>query len=195
MQIWCEKGSRGRYYFLIFVPSAIIFLRQRSSGVEQRFRNLEPEVPFHRVSYCLVQSPDLRNHDLVWWVVTYCAPPSTTTGTSSQLRLTCEPVTAKGIIGCRKKASGQCSLAGLWKMKKALRGSLCAYCGERPATTEDHVIGRKFFPVHLRSNLPKVLACSDCNGRKSNFDTVYQHQLISVRVLFQKIELKTLLNR
>jgi len=55
-------------------------------------------------------------------------------------------------------------------MKKALRGSLCAYCGERPATTEDHVIGRNFFPVHLRSDLPKVPACSDCNGRKSNYE-------------------------
>jgi len=55
-------------------------------------------------------------------------------------------------------------------MKKALRGSLCAYCGECPATTEDHVIGRNFFPVHLRSNLPKVPACSDCNGRKSNYE-------------------------
>ena len=55
-------------------------------------------------------------------------------------------------------------------MKKALRGSLCAYCGERPATTEDHVIGRNFFPVHLRSNLPKVPACSGCNERKSNYE-------------------------
>lgn len=55
-------------------------------------------------------------------------------------------------------------------MKKALRGSLCAYCGERPATAEDHVIGRNFFPIHLRSNLPKVPACSDCNGRKSNYE-------------------------
>lgn len=55
-------------------------------------------------------------------------------------------------------------------MKNALRGNLCAYCGERPATTEDHVIGRNFFPVHLRSNLPKVPACSECNGRKSNYE-------------------------
>jgi hypothetical protein len=55
-------------------------------------------------------------------------------------------------------------------MKKALRGSLCAYCGERPATTEDHVIGKNFFPVHLRSNLPKVPACSVCNGRKANYE-------------------------
>ncbi len=55
-------------------------------------------------------------------------------------------------------------------MKKALRGSLCAYCGKRTATTEDHVIGRNFFPVHLRNNLPKVPACSDCNGRKSNYE-------------------------
>jgi len=55
-------------------------------------------------------------------------------------------------------------------MKKALRGSLCAYCGERLATTEDHVIGRNFFPVHLRSNLPKVPACSNCNGRKADYE-------------------------
>ena len=32
------------------------------SRVEQRFRNLEPEVPFHHVPYRLVQSPDPRNH-------------------------------------------------------------------------------------------------------------------------------------
>lgn len=55
-------------------------------------------------------------------------------------------------------------------MKKALRGSLCAYCGVSLATTEDHVIGRKFFPVHIRSNLPKVPACSDCNGQKANYE-------------------------
>lgn len=55
-------------------------------------------------------------------------------------------------------------------MKRALRGSLCAYCGECPATTEDHVIGRNFFPVHLRSNLPKVPACGDCNGQKANYE-------------------------
>lgn len=55
-------------------------------------------------------------------------------------------------------------------MKKSLRGSLCAYCGERLATTEDHVIGRNFFPVHLRSNLPKVPACSNCNGRKADYE-------------------------
>ena len=55
-------------------------------------------------------------------------------------------------------------------MKKALRGSLCAYCGEILATTEDHVIGRNFFPVHLRSNLPKVPACSNCNGRKADYE-------------------------
>lgn len=61
-------------------------------------------------------------------------------------------------------------------MKKSLRGSLCAYCGKRPATTEDHVIGRNFFPVYLRSNLPKVPACSDCNGRKSN----YEHYAMAV---------------
>src|SRR3972149_5175508 len=55
-------------------------------------------------------------------------------------------------------------------MKKSLLGNLCAYCGECPSTTEDHVIGRKFFPVHLRSNLPKVPACSVCNGRKANYE-------------------------
>ena len=32
---------------------AILGVNQRSSVVEQRFRNLDPEVPFHRVPYRL----------------------------------------------------------------------------------------------------------------------------------------------
>jgi len=38
-------------------------MRQCSSEVEQRFRNLEPKVPFHRVPYRLVQSNCSENHD------------------------------------------------------------------------------------------------------------------------------------
>jgi hypothetical protein len=44
----------------------------------------------------------------------------------------------------------------------------CAYCGCSPATEEDHVIARQFFPAdrRYRDNLPKVPACRRCNGAK-----------------------------
>jgi len=55
-------------------------------------------------------------------------------------------------------------------MKKTFRGSMCAYCSTSPAATEDHVIGRNFFPKSSRDNLPKVPACAVCNARKSNYE-------------------------
>src|SRR5690348_16034970 len=46
---------------------------------------------------------------------------------------------------------------------------VCAYCGKKSATG-DHVIARSFFPEHLRSDLPVVPACAECNTNKSRIE-------------------------
>jgi len=55
-------------------------------------------------------------------------------------------------------------------VKKEFKGKLCAYCNVRRATTDDHVIGKKFFPQPLRGNLPKVPACKECNNKKGDLE-------------------------
>ena len=55
-------------------------------------------------------------------------------------------------------------------MSKKFKGKLCVYCVERPSTTADHVICREFFLPARRNNLPKVPACSHCNGEKSEVE-------------------------
>jgi hypothetical protein len=60
-------------------------------------------------------------------------------------------------------------------MSKKFRNKVCAYCGER-ASTSDHVIAREFFPEHLRGGLPKVPACTVCNGAKSRLE----HYLVTI---------------
>ncbi len=52
-------------------------------------------------------------------------------------------------------------------MSKRYVGKTCVYCGTAPAATMDHIFAREFFPVEQRANLPKVPACSSCNGTKS----------------------------
>lgn len=56
-------------------------------------------------------------------------------------------------------------------MRREWRGSTCIYCGKQMAVTEDHVIGRKFFPERLRGNLPKAPACAKCNNEKSKLES------------------------
>ncbi len=53
---------------------------------------------------------------------------------------------------------------------KKYKGKQCVYCVKATATTADHVIGRKFFLVHRRDNLPQVPACKSCNGAKSELE-------------------------
>jgi hypothetical protein len=53
-------------------------------------------------------------------------------------------------------------------MSKKYRGKTCVYCAAAGSSeTADHVVCREFFPVSARDNLPKVPACSKCNGEKS----------------------------
>jgi hypothetical protein len=54
-------------------------------------------------------------------------------------------------------------------MKHKFRGRGCVYCGAE-ADTSDHTIGRRFFLVERRDNLPQVPACCRCNNRKSELE-------------------------
>jgi hypothetical protein len=61
-------------------------------------------------------------------------------------------------------------------MSKRHVGKTCVYCGTSPAATMDHVFAREFLLVSRRANLPKVPACSTCNGIKSG----HEHYLTAV---------------
>jgi hypothetical protein len=53
-----------------------------------------------------------------------------------------------------------------------LSGEPCVYChGARFSTRSgDHVFARQFFAEERRANLPKVPACLECNGEKSQLE-------------------------
>lgn len=56
-------------------------------------------------------------------------------------------------------------------MGKGYKGRTCVYCAvENCSNTEDHVLARQFFPEARRANLPKVPACTLCNGNKSKLE-------------------------
>jgi hypothetical protein len=55
-------------------------------------------------------------------------------------------------------------------MGKGFKGKTCVYCATAPAATMDHVFAREFFLVDRRANLPKVPACTACNGAKSQLE-------------------------
>lgn len=55
-------------------------------------------------------------------------------------------------------------------MRRAFRGKICAYCNANTSETDDHIVGRGFFPKDLRNNLPKVPACKECNSKKAAFE-------------------------
>jgi hypothetical protein len=55
-------------------------------------------------------------------------------------------------------------------MSKKFKGKLCVYCAERRSTSEDHVFAREFILPDDRKNLPKVPACKECNGSKSELE-------------------------
>jgi hypothetical protein len=46
----------------------------------------------------------------------------------------------------------------------------CVYCGERPATTRDHVIPKSIFSPPRPSNLITVPSCQPCNSDKQKYD-------------------------
>ena len=63
-------------------------------------------------------------------------------------------------------------------MSKKYNGKLCVYCAKNKNTQTEHVFAREFFHVDDRRDLdlPKVPACSTCNGEKSRLE----HYALSV---------------
>jgi len=57
------------------------------------------------------------------------------------------------------------------------RPRLCVYCGEKEATTMDHVAPKCLFGDPKPPNLITVPACADCNNRKSQDDTLLRDAL------------------
>ncbi|MGA9945631.1 MAG: SEC-C metal-binding domain-containing protein [Candidatus Cybelea sp.] len=55
-------------------------------------------------------------------------------------------------------------------MKHKFSGETCIYCDNAPAESSDHVVGRKFFLIERRGDLPQVPACKPCNNRKSELE-------------------------
>lgn len=55
-------------------------------------------------------------------------------------------------------------------MAHKFKDETCVYCETRSADTADHVVGRKFFLLERRGNLPQVPACNSCNNRKSKLE-------------------------
>lgn len=59
---------------------------------------------------------------------------------------------------------------------------LCIYCGEREATTRDHVPPQCFFPVPRPDNLITVPSCDICNGNYGKDDERVRNLLTSLDV-------------
>lgn len=55
-------------------------------------------------------------------------------------------------------------------MSKRFKNKTCVFCVDRPSDSADHLFSRALFPVELRGNLPKVPACSPCQGEKSDLE-------------------------
>jgi hypothetical protein len=56
-------------------------------------------------------------------------------------------------------------------VSKAYRDKDCTYCCRANSSTgADHVLARQFFLEQHRGNLPKVPACKQCNGEKSELE-------------------------
>ncbi len=53
----------------------------------------------------------------------------------------------------------------------------CGLCGERPATTRDHLPPKGLFALPLPPNLITVPACTQCNHEGSKFDDEFQAYL------------------
>ena len=59
---------------------------------------------------------------------------------------------------------------GTVTVSKKYKGKLCVYCARSEADGADHVLSRKFFLQRDRRGLPKVPACTACNGSKSELE-------------------------
>lgn len=57
-------------------------------------------------------------------------------------------------------------------MSKRKPSDICVYCGVNPATEDDHVLAKQFFPPEkrYRGQLVKVPACGPCNREKQRVE-------------------------
>jgi hypothetical protein len=59
-----------------------------------------------------------------------------------------------------------------FKMSRLFKGKTCVYCAvPGAADTGDHVLARQFVAVAHRGQIPKVPACSVCNGKKAALES------------------------
>jgi len=66
-----------------------------------------------------------------------------------------------------------------FKLKQSLPVAIeldrvCAICGEREATTRDHVPPKAIFPKPKPNNLVTVPACKECNNGASDYDDLFK---------------------
>lgn len=54
----------------------------------------------------------------------------------------------------------------------------CAYCGRYTTLTEDHVIPKSLFSAPRPTDIPKVLACAQCNNVIKSFNDTYLRDLL-----------------
>lgn len=64
--------------------------------------------------------------------------------------------------------------------RRHLRTQPCAYCGQTPAGSVDHVPPKCFFPEPLPVDLITVPCCMNCNSQFSSEDQ-YAHSIIAMR--------------
>jgi hypothetical protein len=55
-------------------------------------------------------------------------------------------------------------------MGKKLRGIVCICCAAGPSTTGDYVFAREPFAKARSDNAPRVPACAECNGKRSELE-------------------------
>lgn len=61
-----------------------------------------------------------------------------------------------------------------------MTNQLCIYCGEKEATTKDHVPPKSFFAKPWPSNLITVPSCDDCNGKYGKDDERIRNIITSI---------------
>jgi len=66
-------------------------------------------------------------------------------------------------------------------MLKTKKRGICVYCGQSKIVIDEHVPPQCLFKGFKPSELIKIPACSDCNGRKKSMDDEYFATMLSFR--------------
>jgi hypothetical protein len=74
------------------------------------------------------------------------------------------------------------------------QNQICAICGERLATTRDHVPPAGIFPKPRPSDLITIPCCFECNNSNSRWDEIFR-VLMSLHVSRNDPEWQTILNK